>query len=193
MDGTSHDRHAGFALARPSALVPSPAAANPAPSGLVAPTSPSTIAMVTSAASLAAAQPAGHPFPVLVAETDRSIRSLLSHILTLEDYEVAVAGTAPDCLDYLAHHRGPHLLCVGIFFDAISDIGILPYLRGNPALRKRLGVMVSGAHFNLRRYGRRYARFVSATILLPLSATQAVAAFSRAETKLAARLKQPEE
>lgn len=178
MDGPRLQSDAGATEPHPSAGSQPPVPPRPTPAPISA---------------LGAAQPASHPFPVLVADSDRGLRVFLSHILALEGYNVAAAGSGPDCLDYLASHRAPHILFVNIVFDANSDIHILRYLRGNPTLRKRLGVVVSGAHFNLRRYARHYSPFIATTISIPNTPTQIVAAVGRAERMLSARLSQPHE
>jgi CheY-like chemotaxis protein len=130
---------------------------------------------------------ASHPFPVLIMDYDGVMRRMLSEVLTLEIYDVALATRGIECLDYLARHRQPHILMFQQLFAPEGDVGLLRYVRGNPPLRRRLGILVYGMKNNLATHAHMIAPFAEATLELPFDVDTLIEVVSRVEGGLIAR------
>ncbi len=129
-----------------------------------------------------------HPFPVLVMNYDHGLTDLMREVLSLEGYRVTGMTRGQACLEHLARHREPHVLAIQQFWAIQGDLHVLRYLRGNPPLRRRLAVIVCGAHSSLDEHVRKTAPFAVATLQLPFDLDHMINVIASAEERLGARV-----
>lgn len=129
-----------------------------------------------------------HPFPVLVMNYDRLLSDMMCEVLSLEGYRTTAMTRGQACLEHLARHREPHILAIQQFWSLQGDLHVLRYLRGNPPLRRRLAVVVCGAHSSLDEHVRKTAPFAVAILQLPFDLDHMINVIASAEERLGARV-----
>jgi DNA-binding NtrC family response regulator len=138
------------------------------------------------AAKTAGEPAARHPYGVLVVDHDALIARMLEAICQDEGYEAARASDATEALTHLATHTGPHIVFVYVI-DAHMEPSLLRYLRGNPALRRRLCVVVYGDPFRFEQIDERYGKIINLRLGVPWMVEALVETLAKAESLLAGR------
>jgi CheY-like chemotaxis protein len=133
-------------------------------------------------------QETGHPYPVLIVNSDAALRCMLVCLLEEEGYEAASVAEGQECLAYLAAHRRPHIVMLYPRLYGMDGWEVLGYLRGNPPLRRRVSVLMMTASPDYDQpWLERYKRQIDGVVVLPFDSNRVVGLVAECEAKLVAR------
>lgn len=129
-------------------------------------------------------------YPILIVGPERTIGRMLLAICHATGLVAGAATSSLDGLDYLANHREPHVLILGEHPGSTEIPATLRYLNGNPALRRRVAViMYVGFDIALQQQlAARQWRLVDAWLRFPPSFESLHATLQTASAALSARL-----